>query len=124
MSNRRRPRFVRRTVGQRRAEPLSVNSDGVLTERTWIGNDEVIVHYDDIPASDITSIDGIPVTTALRTVIDLAPEIEPDQLRRAVDDCLARELFTLEEAWARLDEPDMIDRSGAIILRRHLRDRG
>ena len=46
-------------------EPLMVNRDGVLIERRWVGEQEVIVHYDDIPASDRTTVSpGIPCTTA------------------------------------------------------------
>ena len=55
--------------------------DGVPTERRWIGGQEVIIHYDDVPPSDITVLHGLPVTTALRTVIDIAPELPDDRLR-------------------------------------------
>ena len=117
------PRFDRRTGARRPPEPLSISPVGVLTERQWFGDDEIIVRHDDIPDCDRAVVQGIPCTTALRTVIDLAPEVEADQLRRMVEDCLARELFTLDEAWARLRAPDMADRSGAEILRRYLDDR-
>jgi hypothetical protein len=103
---------------------VSANADGVLTERRWFGDQEVLVHYDDIPDRDITTVQGIPCTTALRTMIDLAPDIDRVQLRRAVDECLDRSLFTLDEAWARLAEPDMATRSGAAILREVLRALG
>ena len=108
---------------RRRSEPLSVSPDGVLSELIRIGDDDVIVHFDDIPDHDRTVIDGIPCTTALRTVIDLAPELDAGELQQMVDDCLGRRLFTLDEAWARLAEPDMAERSGAVILRRFLTDR-
>ncbi|MFN8034446.1 MAG: hypothetical protein U0V73_00710 [Acidimicrobiia bacterium] len=91
--------------------------NGVLTERRRLGGQEVIVHYDDIPDKDITTVDGIPCTTALRTVIDIAPDLDRAQLRRTVQDCLDRELFTVEEARARLREPDMRGRLGAQLLR-------
>ncbi len=94
--------------------------NGCYTERAVVGGQEIIIHYDDIPETDITVIDGIPVTTALRTVIDLAPEVDHSTLERMVDDALARRLFTVEEAWARLAEPDMLPRPGAEILRRML----
>ena len=106
-----------------RSEPLSVSPDGVLTERVSIGGDDVIVRYDDIPACDRTTIRGIPCTTALRTVIDLAPELDAAELRSMVDQFLSRRLFTMDDAWARLAQPDMADRSGAAILRRHLQER-
>lgn len=101
-------------------EFLGVDGNGAPTERRRIGGQEVIVHYSDVPESDITVLRGIPVTTPLRTVIDLAPEVEGVELARMVDDCLRRRLFTLEEAWVRLAEPDMEHLPGAEILRRLL----
>jgi hypothetical protein len=64
---------------------------------------DIIVHYDDIPDSDVTSVDGIPCTTPLRTVIDIAPETEAAELERIVRNCLERRLFRREEALARTD---------------------
>ena len=53
-------------------EPGSMyfDSNGVLTEHRLIDGMEVIVHYEDIPDSDCTVVDGIPCTTALRSVIE------------------------------------------------------
>ena len=98
-------------------EPLFVDGNGVLAERRWLGGHEAIVRYDDIPASDITTVDGIPCTTALRTLIDMAPEVDPAHLERMVQDCLDRRLFTVDEAWRRLAQPDMATRTGAELLR-------
>jgi hypothetical protein len=81
---------------------------------------EVIVRHDDIPASDLTTVDGIPCTTALRTVIDLAPEMEPAEFEELVRDALGRRLFTLDEARRRIEQPDMATRLGAALLRRFL----
>jgi hypothetical protein len=52
------------------------DSNGCLTERVRIGDNEVIVHYDDIPDEDLTVVEGIPCTTALRTVSDLEPDVD------------------------------------------------
>ena len=100
-------------------EPGSMYFDrnGVLTEHRLIDGVEVIVHYDDVPESDRTVVDGIPCTTALRTVIDLAPELEPEQLAAAVQDCLDRNLFSVDDAMVRLDQPDMKGRLGAALLK-------
>jgi hypothetical protein len=49
-------------------------------------------------------------------VIDLAPELNIAQLHRIVQDCLDRHLFTVEEARARLAQPDMLERAGAKLL--------
>ncbi len=96
------------------------DGNGCFTERVEVGGQEIIIHYDDLPESDRTTVEGIPVTTALRTAIDMAPEVDRATLERMVDDALARQLFTVEEAWARLAQPDMLTRPGAELLRRLL----
>ncbi len=62
---------------------------------------------------DITEVDGIRCTTALRTLIDLAMEMEPDALEHNVRDCLNRGLFTVGEAHQRVSQPNMAERPGA-----------
>jgi hypothetical protein len=105
---------------ERAAEPLMVDHDGILVERRWVGGTEVLVRYDDVPASDLTTVSGIPCTTALRTVIDIAADVDHDHLERIVRDCLDRRLFTIDEAWRRLSQPDMATRVGAELLRQVL----
>ncbi len=107
-------------MGLSLVEPLGVDGNGLLTERMWLGDDEVIIHRDDVPETDITTVDGIRCTTALRTVIDVAPEVSTVHLRDMVQDCLERGLFTVGDAWRRLAEPDMVGRRGAELLRRVL----
>lgn len=102
------------------AEPMGVDGNGDPVELRRVGDEEVIVHHADLPESDVTVHKGIPVTTPIRTMIDLAPEVDGDHLRAMVADCLSRGLFTLEEAWDRLAQADMVDRPGAVILRQHL----
>jgi hypothetical protein len=101
-------------------DDLYFDSNGCVTERVHNGDQTVIVHYDDVPDTDRTVVDGIPCTTALRTVIDLAPDVDPDQLVRMVQDSLSRGLFTVDEAKARIAEPDMRHRPGAVLLRNAL----
>jgi hypothetical protein len=101
-------------------DDLYVDSSGHPTERVWLGGQEVIAHYGDIPETDITTVDGIRCTNALRTVIDIAPDVEVADFERIVHDCLDRRLFTIDEAWARLAELDMLTRPGADLLRRVL----
>jgi hypothetical protein len=101
-------------------EPFGVDGNGLLTERRTIGGVDVILHYDDVPDTDVTEVDGIRCTTALRTVIDVAPEMTLHDLRSTVAECFERGLFTAAEAWRRLDCPDMADRRGAELLRRVL----
>lgn len=104
-------------------DDLDRDGNGDPVEIVDVGSGEVIVHYADLPDGDVTVLPGIPVTTALRTVIDVAPDVEPDELQRMVEDCLTRRLFTLEEAWERLSAPDMRVRPGAILLRTLLGER-
>ena len=99
---------------------FAVDANGCLTETIMLGGDPVIIHYDDVPDQDRTEINGIPCTTALRTIIDLAVELTDEELRRMVDGALGRRLFTLAEAWQRLSEADMAHRTGAENLRQML----
>jgi len=101
-------------------DSVYIDANGDLTERVVLGGQDVIVHYAEIPDSDITSVHGIRCTTPLRTVIDIAPETEAAELERIVRDCLDRRLFSREEAMARTAEPDMLTRPGAQLLRQML----
>jgi hypothetical protein len=98
-------------------DSISVDSNGRPTERIRVGGQEIVVHYDDIPESDITTVRGLRCTTPIRTVIDIAPDLPSPELERIIRDCLARGLFTVEEALARIDQPDMASRVGAHMLR-------
>lgn len=93
---------------------------GHFVERVHLDGQEVHLHYRDIPESDITTLHGLRLTTPLRTVIDIAPTVDEGQLELMVQDCLDRGLFTVEEAWARISEPDMVVDPGAIALARLL----
>lgn len=98
-------------------DDVELDRNGCPTERMRLGDEDVIVHCDDLPEKDLTTVDGIPCTTALRTVIDIAPDVDAAHLVRIVEDCLSRGLFTLADSWARLAEPDMMARPGAELLR-------
>lgn len=97
-------------------EHMERDSNGCPTEVKLVAGSEVVIHYDDVPEKDLTAVHGIPCTTALRTVIDIAPDVAPDHLLRIVDGCLRRQLFSVEEARARLAEPDMVQRPSAMLL--------
>ena len=93
---------------------------GHLVERVHIDGQEVHHHYRDVPESDITALHGVRLTTPLRTVIDIAPTVDGERFELMVQNCLERGLFTVEEAWARIAEPDMLVDTGAIALARLL----
>lgn len=107
-------------MADRSDDDLGSDADGCLTERVWLGGQEVIVHHDDVPESDITTVGSIRCTTALRTVIDIAVGLDAAELQRIVQDCLDRRVFTLDEARERLAEKDMSTRPGAMLLRQLL----
>lgn len=95
----------------------SLDANGCVTETVKIGGQKVVVTYDDLPESDVTTVRGIRCTTPLRTVIDLGAELKAHELERVIDDCLARGLFTIQQAAERLAQPDIAARSGAQIVR-------
>lgn len=105
-------------------EPYGVDGNGAPTAIKRIGDVEVIYHYVEVLACDVAEVDGIPVTTPLRTVIDLAPDITRERLTAVVHDCLSRRLFSLDEAWHRLAQPDMREYRGAALLRQVLAEQG
>lgn len=102
---------------------MARDSNGCPMEVVWLDGQAVVVHYDDVPPKDITTVDGIRRTTPLRTVIDLAADADDDELEQMVADCLARALFTVDEAMARVAEPDVGSRPGALRLRELLERR-
>lgn len=57
-----------------------------------------------LPASHVTAISGFPVTTAARTVADLASQLSPRFLGALVDQCLRRRIADLAELRAVHDE--------------------
>jgi hypothetical protein len=93
-----------------------IDHNGCLTEQRVIGGQEVTVHYDDIPPSDITVVDGIRCTTALRTVLDLAADVSNEQLHQMIRDSLKRQLFTIEAAFERANRYDIRDRVGTRLF--------
>ena len=52
---------------------------------------------------DVTEIDGIPVTSATRTVLDLAAVLDDDHLIRVLDDMLRRRLTSIEKLGQELE---------------------
>ena len=97
-----------------------IDADGDPGEVRRVGDQEVIVHFKDIPEKDVTVVDGIPCTTALRTVIGVAVDTEQDELVKMVHECLDHRLFDVSEARERIAEDDMRERQGAKILGRSL----
>ena len=101
-------------------EPHGVDAHGNTIERGTINGVAVIVHRQDIPATDITTVHGIRCTTAVRTLIDIAVDLDSVRIRAIVVDGLRRGLFTEVELRQRLAQPDMDSDLGAEAVRRAL----
>lgn len=96
---------------------LGIDANGCLTRLTHIDGNPVLIHYDDVPESDMETVRGVRTTTPLRTVIDLAAQLSDLDLENLVDDAMDHGLFTREEAVRRVTQPDMANRRGAQVLR-------
>ncbi len=87
----------------------------------------VIVHRaENLPPADLTHIHGIAVTSALRTVLDLAALLDPLALELVIEDALRRQLFTIGQLRWRADEYCGMSVASSTLLRelldRHLGD--
>ncbi len=81
----------------------------------------VIVHRaENLLPADLTSIHGIAVTSALRTVLDLAALLDPLALELVIEDALRRQLFTLGQLRWRADEYCGMGVAGSTLLREML----
>lgn len=103
------------------AEPLGVDGNDGLVELRTIGDQQIRVHYGNVPESDVTTAHGFRCTTALRTAIDIACDTDRAELKAFARMCLERGHFTIDEAASRIAEPDMAAHRGAAILRETLR---
>ena len=81
------------------------------------------VHHVSLDKRDITKIDGIPVTTPARTLIDLAGVLSRDRLEDALDDAIRRHLVRPRELEARLKRMTRRGRTGAGVLLELVRER-
>jgi very-short-patch-repair endonuclease len=84
----------------------------------------IVVHRGTrIDRADRTRFEGVPVTTALRTLIDLSARFEDDRLLNAMEDLFRRKLVTPERLAVRLDALAKSGRPGAGRLRRLFAER-
>jgi hypothetical protein len=68
-------------------------------------------------AVDVVQVHGLPVTTPVRTIVDLAAVLGADDLRAALEHAFARDLVTVRAVGAGLDEIGSAGRPGAARLR-------
>lgn len=77
----------------------------------------------DLRAIDSTVVDGIPVTTVVRTLIDLGAVASRQRVGQALDDACRRKLVTIEEVRARFVELARRGRNGIGTMRSLLAER-
>ncbi|GMQ84924.1 MAG: DUF559 domain-containing protein [Acidimicrobiia bacterium] len=83
-----------------------------------------IVHESlDLLAHDIVAIDGIPVTTAARTVVDLGAVAHPRHVEDCLDVGLRKRLFTLDEVRHLFNRVARRGRRGVGVIRPMLEER-
>jgi hypothetical protein len=85
----------------------------------------VVVHRSrDLDRSSVRQWEGLPVTTPLRTLVDLGALVTPQQLADAVDRALAKQLITIPRLLDEVNRLGRRGRRGAGALRQLLKDRG
>ncbi len=81
------------------------------------------VHRTHLPECHVWRVEGIPVTTAARTIFDLAGVLHPGRTERALDSALARRLTTVGGLLHVTEELAGPGRPGSPLMRRLLADR-
>jgi predicted transcriptional regulator of viral defense system len=76
-----------------------------------------------LPASDVTRRHGIPVTTPVRTIVDLADTLDERRLARVIHEAEVQRLVTNAELRARLDRGRGMPRLRAIVAEGPVRTR-
>jgi very-short-patch-repair endonuclease len=111
------------------AELLAIDGLRSSAMELWIPSTQaprsprVVVHRGTVDATDRRMRDGIPVTSAARTVIDLAGRLDSEMLEAVVEDVLHRGLTTPAMLERRLEALGGKGRAGAGRLRRVLATR-
>ncbi len=105
--------------GFRRTAPLEVTTTRQRRHRPPLDR----VHQTTILPAHLTLIDGIFVTRATRTLLDLAGAIPPGRTERALDNALSLRLVTLDSVGAVLREAGGRGRPGSALLGRLLAER-
>jgi very-short-patch-repair endonuclease len=76
-----------------------------------------------LPAHHSGVVDGIPCTTAPRTLFDLCGDVRARRAERALDTALARRLVTMPGLWQVLVDLAEHGRSGTVLMRALLEER-
>ncbi|MCA1830751.1 MAG: type IV toxin-antitoxin system AbiEi family antitoxin domain-containing protein, partial [Actinobacteria bacterium] len=84
---------------------------------------DVRVHRVELPPVDVTLLGGIPVTTVARTLIDIAPLVEPATLSAIFDNAARRKLVSVPRLRDRSEDLGGRGRAGSAAIRDLLRAR-
>jgi hypothetical protein len=103
------PNLVEITAGRDRSPELA----GVTVHRLA-----------DLSARWIVDVDGVPVTTPARTLVDLGAVLPLGSVSRALDRAVGRQLASLSEIRAALNAVARRGRAGVGVMRRLLDERG
>jgi very-short-patch-repair endonuclease len=99
--------------GRRPCGPMEVSVQGSCR-----GRDGILIHRVRVlPADEITRVDGIPVTTPARTILDLAASLAARELERAVAEAIALRGTTPAELLALASSPRHALRPGVCHVR-------
>jgi len=102
--------------------------DQVLQEVTcprWrrARHETLVVHETKAWEGDVTIVDGIPVTTIERTILDLGAVRSTDVVERALEAALRRELTTWDAMYETVERLGRRGRNGVGVLRKILDER-
>ena len=83
-------------------EPIHVTVSGSNDDpRTQTSHEGVVIHYGpELHPDDVTTVDGIPVTSVARTLIDLAECVSEDELRDCFETARRRGLLNMGDVRA------------------------
>ena len=89
-----------------------------VTRKIQSPDPRILLHYTcRDPFADAIKVDGLPVTSAGRTVLDSAAVAYKWQVEAALDDGLRRKLFTVDDMWRILGKSGGRGRKGSALLR-------
>jgi very-short-patch-repair endonuclease len=95
-----------------------------VTRKLQSPDPRLLLHYTcRDPFSDAVEVEGLPVTSAGRTILDSAAVAYKWQVEAALDDALRRKLITVEDMWRILVASGGRGRKGSALLRALLEER-
>jgi predicted transcriptional regulator of viral defense system len=83
-------------------EPIHVTVPGSPDDpRTQTSPEGVVIHHvPDLHPDDVTTLNGIPVTTVARTLVDLAECMSQDELRETFETARRKGLLNIDDVRA------------------------